>query len=79
MAPETGRWVDLAVDLMLGKVIPSVGQRSCRRILIFIAWAQLFLVGMTVRAERFLMAHSADIFLLRSREFVSRNKIRGMV
>ena len=71
MAPETGRRVDLAVNLMLGKVISSVGQRPLRRILIFIARSQFFLVCVAVRAERFLMAHIADILLLGSYEFVS--------
>jgi hypothetical protein len=71
MASETGGRVDLAVDLMLGNVIPSMGQRPSRRIFIFIAREQFFLVRMTVRAERFLMAHIADIFLLRGYKFVS--------
>jgi hypothetical protein len=79
MAPETGRRIDLAVDLMLRNVIPPVGQRPFRRILIFVAWQQFFFVRMAVRTERFFMAHIADILLLSSHEFVSRNKIRGMV
>jgi hypothetical protein len=71
MAPETGRRVDLAVDLMLADVIPSVGQRSGGRTFIFIARVQFFLVGMTVRAERFFMAHVADILPLLCYEFVT--------
>ena len=72
-------WVYPAVDFMLVQVITTVGQGPFGRILIFIARLQLFLVCVTVGAERLFVANFAGTALLLCIEPVSYRIITGVV
>ena len=54
----TGSRVDFAVDFVLAQVITTVGKVALDRFLELIARFDLFLVSMTVRTKRFLVAGS---------------------
>jgi len=62
---ETGGRIDSSVDLVLGDVIASMGEEPGRRILILVYRFDLFLVGVTVHAERLAVTGCTRVRLSR--------------
>jgi len=78
MTPDARGRIDLAVDLVLAQVITAMGQRPFGRVEVLVARLDLFLVGMAVNTEGFLMAGCAG----KSRtgiDLVLEHKIRRLV
>jgi hypothetical protein len=79
MALETGSRINPTLNPMPAEIIAAVRQRPFRGILVFIARLDFGLAGMTIGAERLLMAGRAGKFLLGAVKFMLEVKIRGPV
>lgn len=75
MALHTEGRVYLAIDPVPGNIVTSVGEYSIRRGFELFAWFDLFLVGVTVLAERFPVAEVTHLFLLGSKKTVTNIKV----
>ena len=79
MTLGTGSRIDPAIDLVLAQIVAAVRQRPLRGILVLVARLDLFLVGMAIGTERFLMAGGTGKFLLRGIKPVLKVKIVRLV
>jgi hypothetical protein len=79
MTFQTGRGVDPAFDPVPVQIIAAVRERPFRRVLVLVAWLDLFLVGMAIGAERFLMTGRTDRFLLSGIKLVPAVKVVRLV
>lgn len=62
MTFQAGGGIDFAVNLVLAQIISPVGQAPFHGLQILVARFYLFLVGMAVRAEGFLMTGGTGKF-----------------
>jgi len=67
-----------AVYHVLVEIVAAVGQKAFRRILIFVARLDLFLVRVAVAAERFPVTEIAGLLSLGRKYPVRSAEIRGM-
>jgi len=79
MALEAGSRIDPAFNPVPAEVIAAVRQHPFGGILVFIARLDFGLAGVTIGAERFLMAGCAGKLLLSAVKFMLEVKIRGLV
>ena len=79
MALEAGSRIDPALNPVPAEIIPAVRQHPFGGILVFIAWLDFGLAGVTIGAERFLMAGRAGKLLLSAVKFMLGIEIRGLV